>query len=730
MLKILTQRPLMPLLLILITLMVGVDVLVDQWGGHSLLNTLVHVVFGALILISAHLLLKRAAIASRDAEALTRRIKQDLEDQVQSRTADLKLVNETLRLEINERQQVDAERERLIAQIESARQRAESLVTELHLANNMLVTLIDTLPAGMIIIDAEGRVVLANSHSRLLMKATLAGDHYGMREGLTLCRPDGTVLSEDDLPLVRALKLAEVTHEMEVECRMDNGENIDLFIAASPVRDEDGKIVYAVQIMLDITSLKTMEKALRASEEKYRTQFDSFSEPTTVWDRNGTLLMQNLISARNMNGSRDDFIGRTTLEIFGPPGAEYLERIQHVIDTGEPEYREDVVELPKGTRYFWTAIQAIPGPGGETAAQVLSYDITDRRRNEEALRVSEQKFSTVFHFSPNPVAIVRVADGVFTEVNEAFSIASGWSREDLIGSDWKKTGVIPHIEEREAVLTQFRESGSLRDYEVRTVDRFGRAVVMLLSLIPIKIADEAAVLVIGHDITERKRSEEVLRQAQQDLERGTQERMLLQERQRLARELHDSVSQALYGISLGAHTAITLFDNDREKALAAVNYVLNLAQAGLTEMRALIFELRPESLNVEGLVTAIGKQAAALRARHGIEVDFSSCAEPDVPYKVKEALYRIAQEGMQNALKHARPTRLEVGLCCDADGVSLDICDDGVGFDPSAEFPGHLGLQSMRERAANMLGVCDIVSQPGHGTQIRVRISSIALSAL
>ena len=156
------------------------------------------------------------------------------------------------------------------------------------------------------------------------------------------------------------------------------------------------------------------------------------------------------------------------------------------------------------------------------------------------------------------------------------------------------------------------------------------------------------------DITKRKQSEEVLRRAQAELAIGTQERIALEERQRLARELHDSVSQALYGVSLGVNTALTLFDTDRTKVLEALNYALSLTHAGLTEMRALIFELRPESLEMEGLVVALTKQVEALRVRHGIEVELSLCDEPDVPLAVKEALYRIAQEALHNAVKHAR----------------------------------------------------------------------------
>ena len=141
---------------------------------------------------------------------------------------------------------------------------------------------------------------------------------------------------------------------------------------------------------------------------------------------------------------------------------------------------------------------------------------------------------------------------------------------------------------------------------------------------------------------------------------GIQERTAIVERQRLARELHDSVSQALYGISLGINTARTLFDTDRAKVLEALDYALSLTRGGLTEMRALIFELRPESLEMEGLVAALTKQIAALQVRHGIEVELSLCDEPDVPLAVKEAVYRIAQEALHNAVKHAQTDRRRI----------------------------------------------------------------------
>ncbi len=200
----------------------------------------------------------------------------------------------------------------------------------------------------------------------------------------------------------------------------------------------------------------------------------------------------------------------------------------------------------------------------------------------------------------------------------------------------------------------------------------------------------------------------------------------IEERQRLARELHDSVSQALYGIGLGARTARALISQDPARAIAPVEYVLQLAEAGLTEMRALIFELRPESLEAEGLVAAIEKQAAALHARHRIVVNASLCDEPVIPLPIKEAVYRIVQEGLHNVVKHSRATIVELKLECDDTAVRFDIRDNGVGFAADGEFPGHLGLQSMRERAARLGGHVTIESAPLSGSRIHGHVPCFA----
>ena len=196
----------------------------------------------------------------------------------------------------------------------------------------------------------------------------------------------------------------------------------------------------------------------------------------------------------------------------------------------------------------------------------------------------------------------------------------------------------------------------------------------------------------------------------------------LEERQRLARELHDSVSQALYGIALGARTARTLLDRDAARAVEPVEYVLQLAEAGLAEMRALIFELRPESLETEGLVAAIEKQVSATRARYGVNVEPELGSEPPAPIDVKEAMFRVVQESLHNIVKHAHASTVGVKLDWNEVEITLEVSDDGVGFDTNGSFPGHMGLKSMRERTVKFGGLTTIESAPGEGTRIRVRI--------
>jgi signal transduction histidine kinase len=211
-----------------------------------------------------------------------------------------------------------------------------------------------------------------------------------------------------------------------------------------------------------------------------------------------------------------------------------------------------------------------------------------------------------------------------------------------------------------------------------------------------------------------------LKEETERLNQQAQEMAALEERNRLARELHDSVSQALYGIALGTRTAQALLRRDPAQAAEPLDYVLSLAEAGLSEMRALIFELRPELLENEGLTMALNSQAATLEMSHHLSVETDLCEEPALSVDTKEALYRVTREALFNVVKHAQAHHVRLAMACGEENVHLEITDDGVGFDPCALFPGHLGLQSIRERVERLGGTVEIDSAPGQGTRVRV----------
>jgi len=205
---------------------------------------------------------------------------------------------------------------------------------------------------------------------------------------------------------------------------------------------------------------------------------------------------------------------------------------------------------------------------------------------------------------------------------------------------------------------------------------------------------------------------------------AAREKVALEERQRLARELHDSVSQSLYGIQVAAGMARARLTQDPVAAAEPIDHVLELADAGQAEMRALIFELRADSLETEGLATNLDTHIKAVRARSGIAGQTIVDHEPGAPIEVKHALYRIAQEALRNTVKHASARRVDVRLQARSSALVMEIADDGVGFDPNGHFPGHLGLRSMRERALAVGGSLEVTSSHGRGTRIVVSVPS------
>jgi signal transduction histidine kinase len=204
----------------------------------------------------------------------------------------------------------------------------------------------------------------------------------------------------------------------------------------------------------------------------------------------------------------------------------------------------------------------------------------------------------------------------------------------------------------------------------------------------------------------------------------SRELSVVEERNRLARDLHDAVSQTLFSLTLTAEAASELLDRDTEAARAQLAEVRRLAAEAREEMRSLVFQLRPADLESDGLVATLQKHVAVLGRVHPAAVALAvrGSGEPDAP--VQRELFRIAQEALQNALKHAGASRIAVELDLDPARTRLAVADDGAGFDPSDPRvrSRHLGVTVMAERARAVGGRLDLRSAPGEGTTVAVEV--------
>jgi signal transduction histidine kinase len=206
------------------------------------------------------------------------------------------------------------------------------------------------------------------------------------------------------------------------------------------------------------------------------------------------------------------------------------------------------------------------------------------------------------------------------------------------------------------------------------------------------------------------------------LHERSRELSIVEERNRLARELHDAVTQKLFGVVLAAESGSALLGRDVDAAGAQLRLVRELAGEAMDELRSVIVHLRPPALEAEGLAVALAKHVDVLRRAHRRAIELDVAGDCPVPAAVEADVFRIAQEALHNALRHAHAGRIELRLRCADDAIDLRVADDGVGFDTCEVRSRRLGLTTMAERAKAIGGDLRIESAPGVGTTVSLAV--------
>ena len=536
-----------------------------------------------------------------------------------------------------------------------------------------------------------------------------------------------------------------------------------------PLRDEAGRIRAGLATTQNITDRKRAEQALREREQQYRSVFESSADGLFINDLDGNLVDFNPAAARMHGYTPEEFRRLNPSDFIHPDSRHLFQEYIATVKAGR-EFRGRALDIRKDGSTFHVEVTGTSFTYlGRPHTLAVVRDISAQVQAEQVLeqRVAERtrELSTLLDISHNVTSTLELEPllgltldhlravmeyngaTIFTLQNDELTILDyrgpiTAEQARRIRFSLSQAAANREVIQRRApvIIDDVRgESPLAHAFQAAAGDQIDTtyAYVRCWMGVPLMIKERViGMLSLDHSqpgyYTERQArlalaiaSQAAIAIENARLYEQAGQLAALEERQKLARELHDSVSQALYGIALGARTARTLLDRGADSAHTLrdpLDYVLSLAEAGLAEMRALIFELRPESLKTEGLTAALAKQTDALRVRHRLEVQTTLCPEPDLSLDAKEALYRIAQEAMHNIGKHARASRVEVRLEATDHAVTLTITDDGVGFDPTGEFPGHLGLRSMRERAERLRGVFRVESAPGQGTRLSVRL--------
>lgn len=552
------------------------------------------------------------------------------------------------------------------------------------------------------------------------------------------------------------------------------GERVGGFLLQPVVTGRDevaslGRSFGAMMSALDARMEENKRLATAAIQEKedlYHSIFQETTDGLEILDMDGTIVEVNGAACAMHGYTREEMVGMHVSRLTVAENRDLLNLDLERLEDGNTTRNETMGMRKDGTLFFAEARGSTLAYGGKQHVLVVVRDITERVRAYELLeqRVRERtrELTTLLDVSHNVASTLELRPLIELVLDQLKSVVaySGATilllqGESLVAmarrypeESHADAAAAYSVDDARGVLNRIRSGRPLiiddvrgsspeaEDYRRAVGERVDTAFYYERGMLvaPMMLKDRMmGALVLGSDRPSHFTEEHamltlaVATQAAVAIENArlyeqAQEVAVLEERQRLARELHDSVSQALYGIALGAQTARTLLDRDPDKVVDPLEYVLQQAAAGLAEMRALIFELRPDALQTEGLVAALEKQVESMRARHNIAVTATLCVEPEIKFPAKEAFYRIAQEGMHNTVKHARATEVELKLDCVDGVVVLELSDNGRGFDPDGTFPGHLGLQTMRERAVQLGGGLTLVSAPGEGTRIRAWI--------
>lgn len=481
----------------------------------------------------------------------------------------------------------------------------------------------------------------------------------------------------------------------------------------------------------DISYRMKSENELKASEQKYRFLFDN--NPLPMWMLSlpeRQFLAVNNSAVEHYGYSHEEFLSMNASDIRP---ADEVDKFNDSLKILRPGIYNAGVwrHLKKDGSIISVEILAHNTMfDGKAARLIAANDVTERLRTEQALRQSEEVNRLIMSSSLNAIVCMDL-DGKIIFWNRQAEKIFGWEKEEVIGRMLGETILPVEFRDRQrASLQKYLDTGTSnllnKLLEMTAINKDGDEFYIELAIVPVRENGNEFLCCFVQDITERKKSEEQLKQSHEQLRQLAShlQDVREEEQKRIAREVHDELGQQITGLKMDVawiwkKIAATKVDISIEEKLKEMTSLLDSA---VKTIRKIASELRPSILDDMGLVAALEWQSVEFQKRFQIPIEFTSSSQmPEVDSAIATGLFRLFQESLTNVARHSRATMVSAKLDMDEEKITLSIADNGKGFD-TEQSGGRktLGLLGMKERTLMMNGRLNFISAPGKGTTVSI----------